>query len=232
MEDVNWSILSTQYLPLLCPIPSIPGWHLKSSIKVMYFVTKINIELILDCINYSLFQSVSKSLCIPRYRCLLLRPSLLLFPVQFTQSSLQTTTTPIVYSIYAVKSSALCLHLFLILPHPELQSLTSTTPQVHQQHQMFIPLSPIAPPPLVSATCSPSLEVELAETLQRSLEMIPIVPEAHSVSFRSASLIRYSYYICKGTSVCFLTSPILSHSPPVHMYSLYSPLYHFQGPYL
>jgi hypothetical protein len=34
--------------------------------------------------------------------------------------------------------------------------------------------------------------------------------------------------ICKGTSVRFLTSPILSHSPPVHMYSLSSPLYHFQ----
>jgi hypothetical protein len=38
--------------------------------------------------------------------------------------------------------------------------------------------------------------------------------------------------VCEGTSVRFLTSPILSHSPPVHMYSLYSPLYHFQGPYL
>jgi hypothetical protein len=38
--------------------------------------------------------------------------------------------------------------------------------------------------------------------------------------------------LCKGTSVRFLTSPILSHSPPVHMYSLSSPLYHFQGPYL
>jgi hypothetical protein len=37
---------------------------------------------------------------------------------------------------------------------------------------------------------------------------------------------------CKGTSVRFLTSPILAHSPPVHMYSLHSPLYHFQGPYL
>jgi hypothetical protein len=37
---------------------------------------------------------------------------------------------------------------------------------------------------------------------------------------------------CKGTSVRFLTSPILSHSPPVHMYSLSSPLYYFQGPYL
>jgi hypothetical protein len=37
---------------------------------------------------------------------------------------------------------------------------------------------------------------------------------------------------CKGTSVHFLTSPILAHSPPVHMYSLHSPLYHFQGLYL
>jgi hypothetical protein len=36
---------------------------------------------------------------------------------------------------------------------------------------------------------------------------------------------------CKGTSVCFLTSPILSHSPPVHMYSPSSPLYYSQGSY-
>jgi hypothetical protein len=36
---------------------------------------------------------------------------------------------------------------------------------------------------------------------------------------------------CKGASVLFLTSPILSHSPPVHMYSPSSPLYYLQGPY-
>jgi hypothetical protein len=36
---------------------------------------------------------------------------------------------------------------------------------------------------------------------------------------------------CKRTSVFFLTSPILSHSPPVHMYSPSSPLYYLQGPY-
>jgi hypothetical protein len=36
---------------------------------------------------------------------------------------------------------------------------------------------------------------------------------------------------CKGTSVRFLTSPIISHSPPVHMYSPSSPLYYLQGPY-
>jgi hypothetical protein len=35
---------------------------------------------------------------------------------------------------------------------------------------------------------------------------------------------------CKGTSIRFLTSPILSHSPPVHMYSP-SPLYYSQGSY-
>jgi hypothetical protein len=37
---------------------------------------------------------------------------------------------------------------------------------------------------------------------------------------------------CKGTSVCFLTSPLLSHFSPVHMYSPSSPLYHLQGPHL
>jgi hypothetical protein len=38
-------------------------------------------------------------------------------------------------------------------------------------------------------------------------------------------------HYCKGTSVCFLTSYILSYSPPVHMYSPSSPLYYSQGPY-
>jgi hypothetical protein len=38
--------------------------------------------------------------------------------------------------------------------------------------------------------------------------------------------------LCKRTSIHFLTSPILSHSPPVHMYSPSSPLHYLQGPYL
>jgi hypothetical protein len=37
---------------------------------------------------------------------------------------------------------------------------------------------------------------------------------------------------CKGTSILFLTSPILSHSPPVHMYPPSPPLYYLQGSYL
>jgi hypothetical protein len=37
---------------------------------------------------------------------------------------------------------------------------------------------------------------------------------------------------CKGTSIHFLTSPILSHSSPVHMYSYFPPLYQFQGLHL
>jgi hypothetical protein len=43
---------------------------------------------------------------------------------------------------------------------------------------------------------------------------------------------RPSLTACKGTSVHFLTSHILSHSPPVHMYSPSSPLYYRQGSYL
>jgi hypothetical protein len=50
--------------------------------------------------------------------------------------------------------------------------------------------------------------------------------------FGKVLLLLRSLYGCKGTSVRFLTSPILAHSPPVHMYSLHSPLYHFQGLYL
>jgi hypothetical protein len=43
---------------------------------------------------------------------------------------------------------------------------------------------------------------------------------------------RGACHTCKGTSVCFLTSPILSHSPPVNMYSPFPLLYQFQGPHL
>jgi hypothetical protein len=42
----------------------------------------------------------------------------------------------------------------------------------------------------------------------------------------------HTSHSCKGTSVHFLTPPILSHSPPVHMYSPFSPLYYLQEPYL
>jgi hypothetical protein len=40
------------------------------------------------------------------------------------------------------------------------------------------------------------------------------------------------YHYCKGTSVHFLTSSLLSYTPPVYMYSLSSPLYHLQGLHL
>jgi hypothetical protein len=38
--------------------------------------------------------------------------------------------------------------------------------------------------------------------------------------------------LCKRIEgVCFLTSPLPSYSPPVHMYSISSPLYHLHGSY-
>jgi hypothetical protein len=146
MEDANRSILSTQYLPFLCPISkSIPRWHLKSSIKVMYFVTTKTYITPYIGLNYSLFQSVSESLHVPHRLRPLLKPSPPCLPVQFTQSHLRTAATPIVCSVYAVKSSAFFLHLFLVLPCPESQSPTRATPQVHQQCPLLIPPSPIAP---------------------------------------------------------------------------------------
>jgi hypothetical protein len=46
-----------------------------------------------------------------------------------------------------------------------------------------------------TAAHSPSLEAELTRTLQRFLEVIPIVPGTHSVSLGYTSFVRYSYYI-------------------------------------
>jgi hypothetical protein len=69
------------------------------------------------------------------------------------------------------------------------------------------------------------LEVIHLDTIARGTHLLPV--------YSSAFLPEYFHYCkCKGTSVRFLTSPILAHSPPVHMYSPHSPLYHFQGPYL
>jgi hypothetical protein len=57
-------------------------------------------------------------------------------------------------------------------------------------------LPPLLPLPLfIAATRSPSPKAELTKTLWRSLEVIPIVLETHSVSFGYTSLVRYSYYI-------------------------------------
>jgi hypothetical protein len=41
-----------------------------------------------------------------------------------------------------------------------------------------------------------------------------------------------STHACKGTSIRFLTSPVLSHSTLVYMYSPSPPLYYLQGSYL
>jgi hypothetical protein len=148
MEDANRSVMSTQKLPSLCSISkSIPGWHLKSSIKVMYFVPTKNIELkIPDIIDYqSLPVSLRVSKRAPHRLRPLLKPSPPLLPVQFTQSSLWTAATLIVCSFYAVTSSTFFLHLFLILLRAESQSLTRATPPVHQRRLPLIPPSPIAP---------------------------------------------------------------------------------------
>jgi hypothetical protein len=102
---------------------------------------------------------VSESLHAPHHLRPLLKLSPPLLPVQFTQSSLRTAAMPIVCSIYAVKSSMFFLHLFLVLPHPESQSLTRATPRVHQQCPPFILPSPIA------STCTSPLTIHSSESL-------------------------------------------------------------------
>jgi hypothetical protein len=50
--------------------------------------------------------------------------------------------------------------------------------------------------------------------------------------FKAARRLDLNRLACKGTSVRFLTSPVLSHSTLVHMYFLSPPLYYLQGSYL
>jgi hypothetical protein len=79
---------------------------------------------------------------------------------------------------------------------PPSDSLSLPSIDHHQSQCHLLSATICSPlPPLVSATRSPSLEAELTRTLCRTSEVIPIVPEAHLVSFGSASLIRYSYYV-------------------------------------
>jgi hypothetical protein len=71
--------------------------------------------------------------------------------------------------------------------------------------------------------CSDAEELQREHSACRSLMII----DCFSVSDLLSLLCH-----CKGTSVHFPTSPILSHSPPVHMYSPSSPLYYLQGLHL
>jgi hypothetical protein len=64
-------------------------------------------------------------------------------------------------------------------------------------------------------------------------DSIPFTRADLATSWRSSCVVtpHFEGGSCKGTSVLFLTSPILSHSLPVHMYYPSSPLYYLQGPY-
>jgi hypothetical protein len=197
MEDTNWSIVCTQYIPSLCPISkSIPRWHLKSSIKVVYFVTTKTLKYWIE------LQSLPVSLQVSMHSSL-------------SPSAPEGVSAALACSVYTVQPLdrrhahsllRLCskvVHVLLpFIPCTSMSRVTEsyqsyptnppTTPDVYSA----VPYSTtLTSPLLVSAAHSPSPEVELTETLWRSLEVIPIVPEAHSVSFGSASLIRYSYYI-------------------------------------
>jgi hypothetical protein len=71
-------------------------------------------------------------------------------------------------------------------------------------------------------------EARTTVTLRNMLYMPKMVLTLISTHHITAA----GFAICKGTSVRFLTSPIISHSPPVHMYSPSPPLYYLQKSYL
>jgi hypothetical protein len=124
-------MVSEHHLGPVCRISTFPLSHIKvhlqmaseSLILCNYKQKKRKNQLI----TVSSSQS-PKSLCTPHYLHPLLKLSPPLLPVQFTQSSIQTATTPIVYSIYTVRSAVFFLHSFLILPYSESQSILPELP--------------------------------------------------------------------------------------------------------
>jgi hypothetical protein len=70
------------------------------------------------------------------------------------------------------------------------------------------------------------------QEVARSALVKEIESKRATLMWRAApGFLQWNCAICKGTSIHFLTSYILSHSPPVHMYSPSSPLHYSQGPY-
>jgi hypothetical protein len=89
--------------------------------------------------------------------------------------------------------------------------------QVHQMHYHHIL-------PTVAAPAS------LFRKAHVDTMYMPRASGYHYIIQACCSQLSYpEHWKCKGTSVHFLTSPLLSYSPPVHMYSPSSPLYHLQG---
>jgi hypothetical protein len=79
------------------------------------------------------------------------------------------------------------------------------------------------------------LERELMVVEEKSIPQRPIIKyqscATHEQHIIQTCLIVFEC-VCKGTSVRFLTSSLLSYSPPVYIYFLSSPLYHLQGLHL
>jgi hypothetical protein len=138
----------------------------------VYFVTIKIIEL--DCIvsHQIEFQSAPESLHAPHRLCPVLKPSPLLLPVQFTQSSLRTTATPIVCSVYTVKLSV------FFLPFIPCTS-TSRVPESYQSYPMSPPMTPVAHSAI---PYSPDMHFPTCHPFQRITTVtihLPLLPPVH-----------------------------------------------------
>jgi hypothetical protein len=170
----------------LCLISkSILGWHLKSSIKVVYFVPTKSSNHWIELYHISLFQSVSESLCVHHRLRPLLKPSPPLLPVQFTQSSLRTAAMPIVCSFYVVK---LYTYFLPFIP----RTSACRVPEPYQSY----PTSPPTMPAAHSAIpYSPDMHFPAHHSFQRITAVTipsPLLPPVHCCKGNLTDLRRIS----------------------------------------
>jgi hypothetical protein len=126
----------------------------------------------------------------------------------------------------------LCSKVVCVLPSFIPCTSTSRVPESYQSYPTSPPMTPdthstvpysptlTSPPticsdkslpPLFTIACPAPLEAEFNRALHSNKDLLPIASVFPLLTAISPST-------CKGTSVHFLTSSLLSYSPPVHMY--------------
>jgi hypothetical protein len=125
-------------------------------------------------------------------------------------SAPEAISTALACSVYTVQPSDrrrahsllhLCSKVVHVLSSFIPRTSASRVPESYQSYPTSPPTTPVAhsaipySPDMHFLARSPSPEAELTKTLWRSLEVIPIVLETHSVFFGYTSLVRYLYYI-------------------------------------
>jgi hypothetical protein len=212
-----------QYIPSLCPISkSTSRWHLKISIKVVYFVTT-NLDL-----HWIELQSLPVSLQVSTCSSLSLStPEAVPATLACSVYTVQPPDCCHIHSLLHLHSKVVCI-LSSFIPHTS----ASRSPESYQRYHMSPPTTPDAhyaipysptltslPTicsdksllPLFTATCPAPLEAEFNGALHTSKDLLPIAsvfPPSTTISPSTIlslppSILRY----CHSSPTAYSSSP-------------------------